>query len=64
MTTQSNNVPAGVARPDYPFAGSENIYSLTWAATTGKTRLLASDLASGVTGEIVHVDGGYHAIGA
>ncbi|MEX1336403.1 MAG: hypothetical protein AB1Z66_14015 [Candidatus Limnocylindrales bacterium] len=43
--SRSNNVPAGIARPDYPFAGSENVYSLTWAATTGKTRLLASDLA-------------------
>ena len=43
--SRSNNVPAGIARPDYPFAGSENVYSLTWASTTGKTRLLASDLA-------------------
>jgi hypothetical protein len=43
--SRSNNVPAGIARPDYPFAGSENIYSLTWASTTGKTRLLSSDLA-------------------
>jgi enoyl-[acyl-carrier protein] reductase I len=25
---------------------------------------LLSDWASGITGEIVHVDGGYHAIGA
>ena len=43
--SRSNNVPAGIARPDYPFAGSENVYSLTWASTTGKTRLLSSDLA-------------------
>ncbi len=43
--SRSNNVPAGIARPDYPFAGSENIYSLTWASTTGKTKLLSSDLA-------------------
>jgi len=43
--SRSNNVPAGIARPDYPFAGSENVYSLTWASTTGKTKLLASDLA-------------------
>ena len=43
--SRSNNVPAGVARPDYPFAGTENVYSLTWASTTGKTKLLASDLA-------------------
>lgn len=43
--SRSNNVPAGIARPDYPFAGSENIYSFTWAATTGKARLLSSDLA-------------------
>jgi enoyl-[acyl-carrier protein] reductase I len=25
---------------------------------------LLSDLARGITGEMVHVDGGYHAIGA
>jgi enoyl-[acyl-carrier protein] reductase I len=25
---------------------------------------LLSDLARGITGEIVHVDGGYHAMGA
>lgn len=43
--SRSNNVPAGIARPGYPFAGSENIYSLTWASTTGKTKLLSSDLA-------------------
>ena len=43
--SRGNNVPAGIARPDYPFAGSENVYSLTWASTTGKTRLLSSDLA-------------------
>jgi hypothetical protein len=43
--SRSNNVPAGIARPDHPFAGSENVYSLTWAATTGQTKLLASDLA-------------------
>ena len=43
--SRSNNVPAGIARADYPFAGSENIYSLTWASTTGKTKLHASDLA-------------------
>ncbi len=43
--SRSNNVPAGIARPDYPFAGTENVYSLTWASTTGKTKLHASDLA-------------------
>jgi hypothetical protein len=43
--SRSNNVPAGIARPDYPFAGMENIFSLAWASTTGKTRLLSSDLA-------------------
>jgi hypothetical protein len=43
--SRTNNVPAGIARPDFPFAGSDNIYSLTWASTTGKTRLLSSDLA-------------------
>ena len=43
--SRSNNVPAGIAAPDYPFAGSQDVYSLTWASTTGKTRLLYSDLA-------------------
>jgi enoyl-[acyl-carrier protein] reductase I len=27
------------------------------------TSFLCSDLASGITGEIIHVDAGYHAIG-
>jgi hypothetical protein len=33
--------------PANPFAGSGDVYSLTWASTTGKTRLLGSDLAKG-----------------
>ena len=43
--SRSNNAPTGVAAPGSPFAGSQDIYSLTWASTTGKTRLLGSDLA-------------------
>ncbi len=43
--SRSNNVPSGVAAPDFPFAGSQDVYSVTWASTTDKTRLLASDLA-------------------
>jgi hypothetical protein len=43
--SRSNNVPSGIAAPDNPFAGSQDVYSLTWASTTGKTRLLNSDLA-------------------
>jgi hypothetical protein len=42
--SRSNNVPSGVNRPDFPFAGSQVVYSLTWAPTTGQTRLLQSDL--------------------
>jgi hypothetical protein len=42
--SRSNNVPSGVNRPDFPFAGSQVVYSLTWAPTTGQTRLLNSDL--------------------
>jgi hypothetical protein len=45
--SRSSNVPSGVASPDFPFAGSQDIYSLTWASTTGKTKLLSSDLAQG-----------------
>jgi hypothetical protein len=43
--SRSNNVPSGVGAPDFPFAGSQDLYSLTWAATTGKTKLLNSDLS-------------------
>ena len=43
--SRTSNVPSGVAAPDFPFAGSQDVYSLTWASTTGKTRLLNSDLA-------------------
>ena len=43
--SRSNNAPSGVADPASPFAGFADVYSLTWASTTGKTRLLASDLA-------------------
>ncbi len=45
--SRSNNAPTGVAAPDSPFAGSQDVYSLTWASTTGQQRLLASDLAKG-----------------
>ncbi len=45
--SRSNNAPTGVAAPDSPFAASQDIYSLTWASTTGKTALLASNLAKG-----------------
>ncbi len=43
--SRSNNAPSGIAAPDGPFAGSQDVYSLTWASTTGKERLLSSDLA-------------------
>ncbi len=43
--SRSNNAPSGIAAPDGPFAGSQDIYSLTWASTTGRERLLGSDLA-------------------
>jgi hypothetical protein len=43
--SRSNNAPTGVAAPDSPFAGSQDIYTLAWASTTGKTSLLVSDLA-------------------
>jgi len=43
---RSNNAPAGVARPDGAFAGLQDVYSLTYATTTGKTKLFDSDLSS------------------
>jgi len=45
--SRSNNAPTGVKDPGNPFAGTQDIYSLTHATTTGKTRLLGSDLARG-----------------
>jgi hypothetical protein len=45
--SRSDNAPTGVAAPQNPFAGSGDVYSLTWASTTGQTKLLDSDLAKG-----------------
>ena len=45
--SRSDNAPTAVADPHNPFAGSGDVYSLTWASTTGKTKLLDSDLAQG-----------------
>jgi len=47
----------------------ERVAPLRWdsddaAPVADAARFLLSDLARGITGEIVHVDGGYHAIGA
>ena len=42
---RTNNAPAGVARPDGAFAGMQDVYSLSYATTTQKTSLLASDLS-------------------
>jgi hypothetical protein len=43
--SRSNNAPAGVTDAVQPFAGSEDVYSVTFATTTGQTRLLDTDLA-------------------
>jgi hypothetical protein len=43
--SRSNNAPAGVGEIGQPFAGSEDVYSVTFATTTGLTRLLDTDLA-------------------
>jgi hypothetical protein len=43
--SRSNNAPTGVGSADNPFAGSQDIYSLTYAATTEKAKLLDSDLS-------------------
>jgi meromycolic acid enoyl-[acyl-carrier protein] reductase len=47
----------------------ERVAPLRWdvedpAPVADAARFLLSDLARGITGEIVHVDGGYHAMGA
>jgi hypothetical protein len=43
--SRSNDAPTGVGSADNPFAGSQDIYSLTYAATTDKANLLGSNLA-------------------
>jgi hypothetical protein len=49
--SRSNNAPAGVGEGMQPFAGSEDVYSVVYATTSGDTRLLDSDLASGWYGD-------------
>ena len=44
--SRSNNAPAGVGEGQQPFAGSEDVASVTYATTTGTATLLDSDLAS------------------
>jgi hypothetical protein len=43
--SRSNNAPAGVGEGEQPFAGSEDVSSVTYATTTAATSLLDSDLA-------------------
>ena len=43
--SRSNNAPAGVGEGAQPFAGSEDVYTVAHATTTGATTLLDSDLA-------------------
>jgi hypothetical protein len=45
--SRTNNAPAGVGSRRQPFAGSEDVYSVSFATTTGRTQLLDSDLARG-----------------
>jgi hypothetical protein len=45
--SRSNNAPAGVGTGYNPFAATQDVYSLTYATSTGKSRLLKSDLAKG-----------------
>lgn len=45
--SRSNNAPSAVGAADNPFVGMQDIYSLTYAATTGESTLLKSDLAKG-----------------
>ncbi len=43
--SRSNNAPVGVGEGEQPFAGSEDVSSVTYATTTAATSLLDSDLA-------------------
>lgn len=43
--SRSNNAPAGVGSANNPFAGTQDIYSLTYAASADTTKLLDSDLS-------------------
>lgn len=45
--SRTNNAPAGVGNADGPFAGMQDVYSLTYATTTQANKLLQSDLARG-----------------
>jgi len=45
--SRSNNAPAVVGAVHQPFAGSEDVYSVTYATTSAKTKLLDSDLSAG-----------------
>ncbi len=45
--SRSNNAPAGVDAGQQPFAGSEDVYTVAYASTNGKTQLLDSDLSKG-----------------
>jgi hypothetical protein len=45
--SRTNNAPTGVGKARGPFAGSQDVYSLTYATTTDKVKLLDSDLSKG-----------------
>ena len=45
--SRSNNAPAGVDAGQQPFAGSEDVYTVAYASTNGRTQLLDSDLSKG-----------------
>lgn len=44
---RSNNAPTAVAKSDGPFAGFQDVFSLAYATTTEKTKLLTTDLSKG-----------------
>jgi hypothetical protein len=45
--SRTNNAPTAVRKADGPFAGLQDVYSVSYTTTTGKTKLLDSDLAKG-----------------
>ena len=45
--SRNNNAPTAADKADGAFAGMQDVYSLGFANTTGKTKLLTSDLAKG-----------------
>ena len=56
--TSDNPAPNAAPEPDRPRSIED------WVAAVGETAVfLVSDMSRGITGEILHVDAGYHVVG-